>query len=165
MFIRSQRADLFGWMKICKSAWAKTSFDNMSWFERASLPSNLSKKFEHAGRVQVHRVYLNDPSLESLDFGCFHVPRGPRCMLHADYSHYAVSSSPALSFVQRAGDLEPRHLTSFSCQSAFLHCIQMLLYIWLWKFWDIQLCSPICTSIRHRTHTCYILCTSTCLKA
>lgn len=24
----------------------------------------------------VHRVYLNDPSLESLDFGCFHVPRG-----------------------------------------------------------------------------------------
>ena len=30
-----------------------------------------------APEVQVHRVYLNDPSLESLDFGCFHVPRGP----------------------------------------------------------------------------------------
>jgi len=26
----------------------------------------------------VHRVYLNDPSLESLDFGCFHVPRGDK---------------------------------------------------------------------------------------
>lgn len=26
----------------------------------------------------VHRVYLNDPSLERLDFGCFHIPRGDK---------------------------------------------------------------------------------------
>lgn len=27
-------------------------------------------------QTEVHRVQTNDPSLESLDFGCFHVPRG-----------------------------------------------------------------------------------------
>eukprot|EP00434_Breviolum_minutum_P029276 symbB.v1.2.025894.t1/scaffold2547.1/size76550/6 len=44
------------------------------WQPPAPKPGSFGTLGKYAS--QVHRVYLNDPSLESLDFGCFHVPRG-----------------------------------------------------------------------------------------
>jgi len=48
-----------------------THYEIKGWEDRANQP-NLGTWMVW----MVHRVYLNDPSLESLDFGCFHVPRG-----------------------------------------------------------------------------------------
>ena len=69
----------------------KLAEDEISWKGQRQLANTLSGKKSNVSLLvvfllcylfakffepQVHRVYLNDPRVESLDFGCFHVPRG-----------------------------------------------------------------------------------------
>ncbi len=117
-------------MKICKSGRAKTSFDKMSWFQRASLRCNLSK-FEHAEcRYTECTSTIQASSPWTLDVSMFQEDHAACCMLITLTMLFLSDSRVFLRATCRRPGAQALHKFQLSeCQHfcIFLHCIQMLL--------------------------------------